>query len=54
MSNAVSSRYVAFNLVVSFGGHFEFLRIVAVDVDSALADVVAAYGDCELVQWGHA
>lgn len=52
MSNAANKTYGAFNLVVSFDGHYKFLRITAVDVDAALADVVAAFGECELVQWG--
>ncbi len=47
--------YSAFNLIVDFGNGFEFFRgIVAVDIAAALADIVAAYGECTLIQWGRA
>lgn len=47
--------YRAFNLIVDIAGHRTFfLGLVAVDVNAALADVIAAYGEGELVQWGHA
>jgi hypothetical protein len=50
-----TTRYGKFNLVVDFGGKVEFFyRLVAVDLEAALADVVAAYGDCTVVQWGSA
>ena len=51
MNNA--TQYGRFNVTVSFGGHYEFFRgLVAVSREAALADIVAAYGECELIQWG--
>lgn len=47
--------YSKFNLIVDFGNGFEFFRdIVAVDIDAAFTDVVAAYGEGTLIQWGRA
>lgn len=48
-----TTKYGKFNLVVDFGGKcIFFCDLVAVSVDAALADIVAAYGECLLVQWG--
>ena len=50
-----TTRYGKFNLMVRFGSKVEFFYgLVAVDLDAALADVTAAYGNGELVQWGRA
>lgn len=47
--------YGKFNLVVDFGGSFKFFYgLTAVSVEAALADIVAAYGECVLVQHGNA
>ena len=47
--------YSKFNLVVRYGSAVKFFRaLVAVSLDAAFADVTAAYGEGELVQWGTA
>ena len=42
--------YSKHSLVVSFDGSFRFFEIVAISAAAAFADVVAAYGPCELIQ----
>jgi hypothetical protein len=44
-------KYATYRLLVNLGGKVRHLEIVAISKDAALADVVAAYGDVQLIQY---
>ncbi len=48
-----TTNYRAFNVTVEINGVYKFFRgLVAADLNAALADIEAAYGTFNLVQWG--
>jgi len=45
--------YKKFSVLIDFGGKcVRFSDLVAVSIDAAMADIISAYGECKLIQWG--
>lgn len=55
MGMKTTQAYGKYNVTVRFGSTVRFFYgLVAISAEAALADIVAAYGDCALVQYGSA
>lgn len=43
--------YQAYSLLIADGNLSRWIEIEAISIDAAKADVAAAYGDIQVVQW---